>query len=164
MRGHCGVVIDQRRSTSESGSFKARPRPMSTFNLPCCTNTRLQTISPGLLTPLIVPPPSRKYIGCWRSLVASSYARAKWSGGTEPEISNTHTKSLLAIDYKVFSVANIVESRLGGESVLTPDTVRDQGIKAGAFVGLVEMGQSKIFEQNSLSLRILYWRPVDIVQ
>ncbi|MFZ1140934.1 MAG: hypothetical protein WAN76_17250 [Candidatus Sulfotelmatobacter sp.] len=61
-----------------------------------------------------------------------------------------------AIDYKVFSVANIVESRLGGESVLTPDTVRDKGIKAGAFVGLVEMGQSKIFEQNSLSLRILY--------
>ena len=29
---------------------------------------RLQTISPGLLTPFIVPPPRRKYIGGWRSL------------------------------------------------------------------------------------------------
>ena len=33
-------------------------------------NTRLQTISPGLLTPLIVPPPRPKYIGGWRSLTA----------------------------------------------------------------------------------------------
>lgn len=156
MRGHCGVVIDQRRSTSESGSFKARPRPMSTFNLPCCANTRLQTISPGLLTPLIVPPPSQNTLAAGAHWSRPRTRERNGSGGTEPEISNTHTKSLLAIDYKVFSVANIVESRLGGESVLTPDTVRDKGIKAGAFVGLVEMGQSKIFEQNSLSLRILY--------
>ena len=34
------------------------------------TKTRLHTISPGRLTPLIVPPPSRKYIGGWRSLTA----------------------------------------------------------------------------------------------
>jgi hypothetical protein len=35
---------------------------------PSSTKTRLQTISPGLLTPFSVPPPSRKYMGGWRSL------------------------------------------------------------------------------------------------
>jgi hypothetical protein len=35
---------------------------------PSITKTRLQTISPGLLTPLSVPPPNGKYIGGWRSL------------------------------------------------------------------------------------------------
>jgi len=31
---------------------------------------RLQTTGPGLQTPLRVPPPRRKYMGGWRSLVA----------------------------------------------------------------------------------------------
>ena len=53
--------------------------------------TRLQTISPGLLTPLSVPPPRRKYIGGWRSLTAPAQPPTKCAGGTAPEISNTQT-------------------------------------------------------------------------
>ena len=71
MIGHCGVVTCQRRSRlllrqlDDPGAAEVHR-----CSLPPSTKTRLQTISPGLLTPLSVPPPRRKYIGGCRSLTA----------------------------------------------------------------------------------------------
>ena len=52
---------------------------------------RLQTMWPGLQMPLMVPPPRRKYMGGWRSLVAPFQPPMKWAGGTAPEIRRTQT-------------------------------------------------------------------------
>jgi len=46
-----------------------------------------------LLTPLMPPPPRRKYIGGWRSLTAPAYPPIRCAGGTAPDISNSHTNS-----------------------------------------------------------------------
>ena len=68
MIGHCGVVASSRRWVSSAGSSTTVARPMSTCSAPSMMNTRDQTISPGLDTPLSVPPPSGKYIGGCRML------------------------------------------------------------------------------------------------
>ena len=64
---------------------------MSTCTLSPSTNTRLQTTAPGLQTPFSVPPPSRKYIGAWRSLTALAYPPVRCEAGIAPEICNNHT-------------------------------------------------------------------------
>ena len=53
-----------------SGSAIAAARPRSMCRASPRTKMRDQTTSPGLLIPFTVPPPSRKYIGGCRSLVA----------------------------------------------------------------------------------------------
>src|SRR4051812_50180107 len=63
MIGHCGVVASQRRWVSSGGSSTTPARPRSMRRRPSSTKMRDQTISPGLLMPLSVPPPRRKYIG-----------------------------------------------------------------------------------------------------
>ena len=68
MIGQLLEVASQRRSVSSSGSSTAVAAPMSTCSLPSIRKTRLQTTAPGLLTPLMVPPPRAKYMGGWRSL------------------------------------------------------------------------------------------------
>ena len=60
-----GAPASRRRA---GGTTSARP--VSNFSLPSSTKTRLQTIGPGLETPVSVPPPRRKYIGGWRWDVA----------------------------------------------------------------------------------------------
>jgi len=91
MIGHCEVVSFQRRSVSSGGSSTTPARPRSILSSPSSTKIRDQTISPGLETPLSVPPPRRKYISGWRSLEAPCQAPTKWAGGAEPLIRNTHT-------------------------------------------------------------------------
>ena len=94
MIGHCGVVSRQRRSVSFCESFTTSATPMSHCNAPSITNTLLQTIQPGLDTPLSVPPPNRKYISGCRSLDAPFQPPMKCAGGAAPEIKKTHTYSL----------------------------------------------------------------------
>src|ERR1035437_6583242 len=91
--GHCGVVSFQRRSVSAAGKLTTVPRPRSACSAPSSTNTRLHTISPGLPTPFSEPPPSGKYIGGCRSLLAPAYPSTKWLAGAAPEICSSHTKS-----------------------------------------------------------------------
>ena len=70
MIGHCFVVESRRLCVSSSGSLMTLARPMSMQSFSAApvpsTQIRLQTISPGLLTPARVEPPRRKYIGGWR--------------------------------------------------------------------------------------------------
>ena len=95
MIGHCFVVASNRRRVSTSGSATTSARPTSMRSFSCgpvpSTQIRLQTISPGLLTPASVLPPNRKYIGGWRKPSAPFQPLTKWAGGAPPEISNTHT-------------------------------------------------------------------------
>ena len=85
MIGHCGVVACQRRSVSSVGQLDdAGAAEVHACSSPSSTKTRLQTISPGLLMPLSVPPPRRKYIGGWRSLLAPAQPPMKCAGGAAP--------------------------------------------------------------------------------
>jgi len=82
--GHSEVVSRQRSWVSSGGSSTASPRPRSQLSLPFSTNTRLHTTHPGLLTPLIEPPPSGKYIAGWRSDDAPAKPPTRCAGGTLP--------------------------------------------------------------------------------
>ncbi len=91
MIGHCGVVRRRRSAVSSSGNETTSARPMSRWSASSATKIRLQTTQPGLLTPLSVPPPRRKYIAGWRSLTEPFHPPMRWAGGTAPEISKTQT-------------------------------------------------------------------------
>ena len=135
MIGHCGVVACQRRSVSACGSSTTVPRPRSAWSAPSMTKTRLQTISPGRLTPLIVPPPSPKYTGGWRSLTAPGVAA--------DEVRRRHGAGDLEDPHEVVAVlrapAHVVQRGRRIEAQRRPDAVRDERVDRGALVDLVEV-------------------------
>ena len=116
------------------------------------TKTRLQTIWPGLEMPLTVPPPSRKYIGGWRSLLAPFEAanemrrRRRARDQEHPDII-VYAPALGSADP---NADRAVCSRR--EARVAPQPISDQTIEPRAFIDFVEMRKGFALEKDSARL------------
>ena len=130
-----------------AAASRLRPGRCRTSACPSSTKTRLQTIQPGLLMPLSVPPPRRKYIGGWRSLrrafVAADEMRRRRGAGDE-EHPDVVIRALVLV---VPAPAQIVQRVFRRKAEFAPELVGDEAIEAGAFVDFVEVRQRFALEK-----------------
>ena len=122
--------------------------------------TRLQTISPGLLTPLIVPPPRREVHG--------RLALADGAGVAADEVRRRHRAGDLEDPDEVVAVgvapAHVVQRGGRVEAHGRPDAVGDERVHAGALVDLVEVRQRPARRRAPRAVLGVDRRTVDVVE